>query len=285
MICEHCGESERVENAPCPACKFQPYNEASTDERGELPQPTAEEIDTFDICPTPDALALAICQRVAETIRHRLPSSPPPRILEPSAGDGAFVRAARQVWPASQITAVELRQQCQDRIVEAGADHTITDSLEGAFTSGAAEIGNVDLVVGNPPFSFAENHIRLLLGALRPGAVLAFLLRTGFYESHTRIPFWNEFPEDSFAPVVPRPSFKLNSKGKKGTDSQSYGLFVWTKGKAIEELSLRAPHLVWRDPAPRGRKKRDRPREPHEHLGDTRGVIPTTTEPEVFDLE
>lgn len=309
MLCEHCGQVERVENAPCPNCKFQPYSEESlafpmlsSAEAGAPsgtticpecgtprsdPNEQCERCKELDVCPTPPELALAICRRVsevcnwpgdAENIRS-------PRILEPSAGDGAFVRAARQVWPGAEITAVEIRDQCAQKLWDVGASLVVTGDLAHTLKDLCQPF---DLCIGNPPFSVAENHIRLLLGAMRPGAVLAFLLRTGFYESHTRISFWNEFPEDSFAPIVPRPGFKLNSKGKKGTDSQSYGLFIWTK-RMIDppgRTRQRADHIVWRDPAPRGRKKRDKPTEPHERLGDTRGVPPEPEpEPEVFDLE
>lgn len=261
IVCSHCG-SQRVVGEPCYDCKFQPYDEraigdaeptsGAPEEAPAAPSAPAPSDDDLDIYPTPPELALAICKRLANR------GISPTQILEPSAGDGAFVRAARMLWwPQAEITAIEIRDSCREALRAAGAHRVITTSLESALNVDNCR-GDLDydLVLGNPPFSHAEEHIRLLLSKMRPGAVLAFLLRTGFYESFEQVKFWGEFPEDSFAPIVPRPGFRLNAKGKRGTDSQSYGLFIWIVGG--ESRRWRDDHLIWRDPSPRrgGRRKK-----------------------------
>jgi hypothetical protein len=227
------------------------------------PGPTPEEIDQFEICPTPPALAIEICKRVALAHGDLDKKMHYPRILEPSAGDGAFVSACRAVWPTSQVVAVEPRAECRDTLLAAGACHVNTYALEAwlELGVGAETVRDADLVIGNPPFTKAEAHIRLLLGLMKPGAILAFLLRTGFYESLKRLDFWRTFPEQSFSPIVPRPGFKLNGKGKKGTDSQSYGLFVWRAGATnlggdTPLVSHRLPHIVWKTTDDEDRKQR-----------------------------
>jgi len=195
----------------------------------------------LDICLTPAELAAAICTQLAQD------GVTPRGILEPSAGEGAFIRAAYGAWPGSRVVAIEIRPECAPLLSSANAAAVVTSDLltwldteSGRRTTNAA-----DLVLGNPPFSQAEKHIRALFGAMKPGAHLAFLLRTGFYESLQRLPFWRDFPEKTFSPIVPRPSFKQNKHGRSGTDSQSYGLFVWQVGG--DGAPRRTPHLVWRD--------------------------------------
>lgn len=50
---------------------------------------------------TPDSLALAIARHVAPLAS---PAGTAVRVLEPSVGGGAFVRAARQVWPGASAS-------------------------------------------------------------------------------------------------------------------------------------------------------------------------------------
>lgn len=191
----------------------------------------------LDVCLTPPELALEICDRIDRMIDF-VPTMGP-RILEPSAGDGAFVRAARATWPAADIWAAEIREECKAVLRAAGA--TVVDNCDLLTISGFVA---TDLIIGNPPFAVAEQHIRHLLDNMKEGAHLAFLLRLGFYESKERLDFWETYPEKYFIPIVPRPGFKLNGEGKQGTDSQAYGLFIWQKGWTGP--STRLPHLVWK---------------------------------------
>lgn len=206
--------------------------------------------EELDVCLTPPALALEICRVLQRTLDCG-DYGAAPKILEPSAGDGAFVNAARNTWPESDIVAIEIRPECKDKLILAGATRSETWSLEQwlATDDGKSSLGDADesadLVIGNPPFAFAEPHIRMLLDGMKEGAHLVFLLRLGFYESHERIPFWRECPEKFFAPIVPRPGFKLNKQGKPGSDSQAYGVFIWQKGWTGP--STRLPHIVWQE--------------------------------------
>lgn len=201
-----------------------------------------EELEELDVCPTPPDLALAACKLLRE--RYGEVS----RILEPSAGEGSFVAAMRQVWPNANITAIEIRPECAPLLRAAGADEVLVGDL--AKFAVVEFLSTFDLTAGNPPFKKAEEHLRLLFGAMREGSHVDFLLRLGFLEAYERVSFWQEFPEDIFNPIVPRPSFKKNKHGKKGTDSQSYGFFDWTVGDraAPQSIRRRGDHIVWRNP-------------------------------------
>lgn len=221
--------------------------------------------EAVDVCPTPPELALAICRRVyTRQCSIATPTgNAAPMILEPSAGNGAFVRAARAVWPGSRIIAVEPREVCKAPLAELAQLHSCTLEEYVRWASAHGELNDFDLVIGNPPFSLAEEHIRLLLNSMRPGAVLAFLLRVGFFEARKttrgqpleqRLAFWRAYPEESFAPIFPRPGFVPNAKGRLATDSQSYALFTWIVGQPGRRL--RDDHLVWDKPVvPRARKR------------------------------
>lgn len=215
----------------------------------------------LDVCPTPQPLANAVIWRLEEDLQLE----PGLLALEPSAGDGAFVRAMRN-WSASAvISAFELRLECADALRDAGADTThflnLTEVLKGAKTEPQAYaptleiIHDADFIGGNPPFAVAEDHVKGLLEHMKQGAWLAFLLRLGFLGSKSRLPFWEKYPERYLYPISPRPGFKLNSKGKPGSDSQEYGIFVWQKGWVGEPT--RRKHIIWDKPSLRRRRAKE----------------------------
>lgn len=173
---------------------------------------------------TPDALALAIAGRLAETIgRVKF-------VIEPSAGDGAFVRAAAATWPGAWIAAVEPNAGPD---IE-GADETQRTTWEASL---ARPGDGPTLILGNPPFLLAEEHATLALDRLghraeeppEPGTRhVAFLLRASFLAGGERTRrlhlgmgglryVWH---------VTPRPSFTLDGK----TDGAEYAVLVWEAG-------------------------------------------------------
>jgi hypothetical protein len=163
---------------------------------------TRKKDDTYN---TPDELALACTRALAD-----LPMAEPRTILEPSVGGGAFARAAATIWPRATLETVDIAKR---------SDATYTMPFEKFADYGW------DLILGNPPYSLAEPHIRHALALLTPGGVLAFLLRTAFKESKKRLQFWREFPHRIEHQIVPRPSFT-----GKGSDATSYSWFVWQRG-------------------------------------------------------
>lgn len=146
-----------------------------------------------------------------------LPDSPQ-CILEPSTGTGNFVRALRTRHRTASIHAVE--PYAFGVFADGYADHTYMVRFEDFMPE-----KRFDLIIGNPPYSLAEAHVRRALGMLWHGGKLAFLLRLAFLESQKRLPLWREYPPEQIHVLSERPSFTGG-----GTDSAAYGFFIWRAG-------------------------------------------------------
>lgn len=185
---------------------------------------------------TPDALALAICAE----LRRR--GQAPEEIIEPSAGEGAFIRAARATWPDAHITAIEVDAARKPACIAAGANLFLRQCwVETAIglANNQSEEGRPRLVVGNPPYREAERHIVVALDLLRAGDQLAFLLRLNLLGSRDRVRFWRRCPPAWVRPIAPRPSFFGG-----GSDGTEYAVFCWRKGHR-GSTQLLSP-LVWK---------------------------------------
>lgn len=173
---------------------------------------------------TPDALALAIARRVRGTFGDF------GSVTEPSAGGGAFVRAAHQAFGPVWIHAIEPNANPITLLLAAALSRTTWEAATHRT------LGR-NLIIGNPPYNLpgdgkgdkpttAERHVTIALDRMRDGDVLAFLLRLAFLGGGGR----NErlhakHPLAALWPVTPRPSFTGG-----GTDSSEYAVFVWRKG-------------------------------------------------------
>src|SRR5690606_24650965 len=140
-------------------------------------------------------------------------------IFEPHAGTGAFVRALRVALPGARIVANDV-QPLMAEWRQAGADECRIGDFAGMR-------GEYDAIVGNPPFSLAERHVRHALALLAPGGVLAFLLRLAFVETRSRFALLREHPLRALYALSERPSFTGG-----GSDMACYGVFVWQRGGA-----------------------------------------------------
>lgn len=157
---------------------------------------------------------------VTEAILPHLPLGAA-RILEPSAGEGAIVRALLAAGvPGDRLLAVEIDARrarlvpCQ--VVE--ADFLTAQPWDASHRPG--------LVIGNPPFSLAQEFVEHALEVVAPGGTVAMLLRLAFLESAKRLDLHRSKPADLY--VLPsRPSFTSNGK----TDSAAYAWFVWGPGR------------------------------------------------------
>lgn len=132
----------------------------------------------------------------------------PTTILEPGAGHGAFVKALRNCYPSSLITAVD---------IEPYEWSEASYSLHGDFLT--EQLGSFDLAIGNPPFSLAMPFITRCLSVSR---TTVLLLRQGFLSSAKRNTFFRmHVPSDVF--ILPnRPSFD-----GQNSDSSDYCFVCW----------------------------------------------------------
>lgn len=167
---------------------------------------------------TPDALTSVLV--------GLLPELPPGEFaLEPHCGGGAFVRAMEaRCWDVLSLD------------VEPGNPLAM---LEHDFLAPWPFKERPYVVVGNSPFTGAEEHVRQALSVSR--RYVAFLLRLAFLESKGRIPFWREWPARKVWVLAQRPSF---TGGK--TDSCAYMFVLWDKEHAgptdLEVLDWKGRH-------------------------------------------
>lgn len=204
---------------------------------------------TSDAYMTDPKLARALVQLLAD----RCMIGRGAHLLEPSAGEGAFVGPLADVAPDVHLVANDISASKERR--EAWGTAGAKVAREGTFESmprpGAGIYDGYDAIVGNPPYSLAEEHVRHALKLLSHGGVVAFLLRVAFLESKTRIPFWSEHRAQEVHVLAERPSFM----GGK-TDSTAYGLFIWRKG--VLTIGTKLDVFSWggRDLLPRAGRKR-----------------------------
>ena len=168
-----------------------------------------------DVYLTPPLLAVEILRRVS--------FRPTDHYLDPAFGSGAFFNNVD--LPAKQKQFAEINQ---------GVDYLKT------------EFEPQDVIITNPPFSLAESFLRKSFTELRPDGTLIYLLRTNYFGSLKRRPFFEKFgTPNKLANLVPRPSFKSDTiSGRGRTDSCEYSLFIWDRGGRYLDDAI--SNLYWR---------------------------------------
>lgn len=147
-------------------------------------------------------------------------------ILEPSAGNGIIIKALRAAgYAGNTIHAIEIREEEKSNL------ESVADSVKiGDFLDADPGV-KYDVIIGNPPFSLAQEFIDKSLSLLKPGGRLIFLLRTNFLESQKRFEWWQDKTPTRLFVLSKRPSFT-----GKGTDATSYSWFVWEKSRYVDRF-------------------------------------------------
>lgn len=172
---------------------------------------------------TPDELAAALVDL--------LPIRGGCRVLEPSMGGGAFVRAIKHgEWMPHRpwVWGLDIDPDAH------GFLHADNVECIDFLDWQPDPERRPEWVIGNPPYSGAMEHV---LHALEvTDRHVAFLLRLAFLESAKRAPFWASAPLRKVWVLAERPSFTGG-----GTDSAAYGFFwwdhSWTREARIEVMS------------------------------------------------
>jgi hypothetical protein len=136
----------------------------------------------------------------------------PKAILEPGAGGGAFVDGCFERFPFAKIHAFDIDPDAGPW-EHADVSHKALDftTNKGVLTvARKAPADGFDLVIGNPPFTFAQAFIER---GLRLGSTLVFLLRQGFLSSEKRFPFFQALPPSHVFTLCNRPKFVAGSHG------------------------------------------------------------------------
>lgn len=147
------------------------------------------------------------------------------RILDPGAGNGVWGRAARELWPDAFIVGIELdTQHTPDPAYNmwSPTDFLLYEQDGGFF----------DLVIGNPPYSLAEQFIRNSLEVMERGGDLFFLLRLEFLASQRRAYglFHEHQPLNAFV-MSKRPSFTGDGK----TNAMDFMMLHFEKRATVGE--------------------------------------------------
>jgi hypothetical protein len=152
----------------------------------------------------------------------------PLEILDPGAGHGVWGKALCEFfgYDSIAISGVEIDEKTKP---EWYVDWYIGDYLDypNYVTYDSRQ---PELIIGNPPYSLAEEFVRKSFDLLVDGGYIFFLLRLAFLESAKRIPLYKEFPPKRVYVLQRRPSF-FSSNGKtRTTDATSYAMFLWQEG-------------------------------------------------------
>lgn len=139
--------------------------------------------------------------------------------LDPCAGDGAIIKAARALEPDTRWKAVELRDECALALEEIPECVTLIGDY---LSEDTPIVGHASVVLMNPPYRLAQDFI---VKAMKTSKHVVALLRLNFLGSEGRSEFMRQWAPDVY--VLPnRPKFQAGS----GTDSIEYAWFVWDSG-------------------------------------------------------
>lgn len=188
-----------------------------------------QRLEAKDDYPTPPALASACIKVLIADGWIRSPEAT--RVLEPSCGRGAWVRAMiAQGFDPESVYVNDIREEavraCPAAIPK-GNRSAIDFLLMGQQNFGSSYF---DLVAGNPPFSDTGAHIEAGMDVLAANGILAYLLQLNWFTARgkedSRIRWiWGLGRPSHFYLISPRPSFT-----EGGTDSGAYCLAVWAPG-------------------------------------------------------
>lgn len=91
-----------------------------------------------------------------------------------------------------------------------------------------------DVIIGNPPYSLAQEFIEKCFTLLKDDGEIIMLLRTAFLESKKRYKFWQKHPLNGLYVLSKRPSFT-----GEGTDATSYSFMIWNNSNKQEIKVIR----------------------------------------------
>lgn len=172
-----------------------------------------------DFYETPIELCIAALCRLRDDYYD---NTKPINILDPGAGGGVWGKAANKIFPGIYVAGVEIENKEEPPEYEYWLNE---DYLHMDY------MWQHGLIIGNPPYSLAEEFIRHSFTCLKDGGHILFLLRLAFLESKKRhFGLFTDHPLKQVYVLSRRPSFFSVDGKRKTTDALSYAMFLWQKG-------------------------------------------------------
>lgn len=178
--------------------------------------------EPLDAYYTPFRAARACCAALRE-----VGVAPVASVLEPAAGGGAWVDAAREVWPDVWVTAIDIDPAA------AGLRNADVSQVGDFLTSRWVETGEYDLVLGNRPYhdelgDWVERGLRL-------APAVAFLERGTILGSVERSAWWQTCPPSDVWVLAPRPRWE-GPGAREASDTVDSVLVLWRRGMTATRL-------------------------------------------------
>jgi hypothetical protein len=172
---------------------------------------------------TPDALALACTSLVVTELGPRLrpyPDATPLRVVEPSVGGGAWVRALRHYGASVHACDVD---PAAPGLVLADTHHV------GSYLDDQAR-RPADLVIGNPPY--CDPVQSWVTTAVMDAPWVAYLLRSSVLGSRGRSGWWAAHPPEVVWALSPRPRWE-GPGAQPSSDTHDPVLVLWGARPAV----------------------------------------------------
>jgi len=168
----------------------------------------------FQFFETPADVARRLAVRLGDV-------KPLDRILEPSAGRGALIKAVREEWPGHWIDCYELMEENRAELAKMpGARLRGNDFLE-------EEVGWYDKIIANPPFAKNQDikHVTKMWEHLAIGGQMAVIMSCHWqFASDKESKNFRSLVEsaDHDITALPKGTFR-----NSGTDVESIMLVMW----------------------------------------------------------
>ncbi|MBE7174596.1 MAG: methyltransferase [Williamsia sp.] len=128
----------------------------------------------YQFFPTPDALGDYLVDLITADLEEG------DRVLEPSAGDGALIKAFWRKFPEHSVEAFELWERNQRKLRQLESEEGARVHLVGEdfLAADPADYPKYKLILANPPFAQNQDirHVRHMLKFLAPGGQLVTIM-------------------------------------------------------------------------------------------------------------
>lgn len=168
----------------------------------------------FQFFETPVEIARRLAVRLGDVV-------PTDRILEPSAGRGALIKAVLEEWPEVMIDCYELMPENRAELDKIFSANILGDDFM------EAEVGIYDKIIANPPFTNNQDikHVMKMWDHLAEGGQMAVIMSKHWqFASDKASKDFRSFVEsiDHDITDLPAGSFK-----DSGTNVESLMLVLW----------------------------------------------------------